>query len=163
VQIPRAARPFIALLLLGAVYSCGDDQRPQLEQKPFVGIREFDVDCNLLGGDSTDFEPRPTSIIDTSVVPPVVYPPQNYSLVCACPNPAAGTTTVGFNIPQPDSVWLFVYDRTNAPPIDTLYARRSQVGSYRITWFNPGARGIFRVEMNTLSGFQSHGDVQFTP
>jgi hypothetical protein len=150
-------------LLLGAIYSCGDDQEPAVEQRPFEGIREFDSNCHFLGGDSTDFQPQPIVRTDTTVVPPVVYPPQNYSLASACPNPAVMSTVVHFCIPQSDSVWLFVYDRTNSPPIDTLYARRSPTGVYGIIWSNPGARGIVRVEMNTQSGFKSHGDVEFLP
>jgi hypothetical protein len=147
-----------------AVLSCGDNQKPQLDQRPFEGIREFDVDCNLVGGDTTDFEPRPMASFDSTVVPPVVHLPRNYSLVAACPNPTQGpTTSIEFVMPQPDSVWLFVYDRTNSPPIDTLYARRSPAGTHRIIWSRPGASGILRVEMNTESGFRSHGDVLFTP
>ena len=153
----------VSLVLIAVILSCGDDQGPQVKQEPFTGIREFDLDCRLLGGDSTDFEPRPISMVDTTTVPPTVYPPQNYSLVSACPNPCDGQTVIHFNIPQADSVWLLVYDRTNSPPIDTLYARRGWAGAYGIIWSNPGAQGVFRVEMNTQSGFRSHGDVEFTP
>jgi hypothetical protein len=159
----RTGGLLVGLVLGIAILSCGDDQGPQPAQEPFEGIREFDWECRLLGGDSTDFEPRPISITDTTTVPPTVYPPQNYSLVSACPNPTVGSTTIHFNIPQTDSVWLFVYDRTNAPPIDTLYARRWLAGAYSIFWSNPGAQGVFRVEMNTQSGFKSHGDVEFMP
>ena len=159
----RAGRPLVILLLIAAVGSCGDDQGPLLEQKPFEGIREFDLECRLIGGDSTDFEPRPVGLVDTVIVPPIGYPPQNYSLVSACPNPAMGTTIIHFNLPQSDFVWLLVYDRTNSPPIDTLFARLGPAGSHAVVWSNPGARGVFRVEMSTQSGFRSHGDVEFLP
>jgi hypothetical protein len=159
---PIAAAIITLSLVVGT--SCDDHQSPQLDQRPFEGIREFDEFCRSIGGDTTDFVPRPIASVDTTVVPPVVGPPQNYSLVAACPNPTLGpTTVVQFVISQRDSVWLLVYDRTNSPPIDTLYARNSPPGAYGITWYNPGGDGILRVEMNTASGFRSHGDVLFTP
>ena len=146
----RAAGLVVAILGTVNATSCGDSQGPPSEQLPFEGIREFDEYCNPVGGDTTDFVPRPSG--------------GNYSLDAACPNPTQGPTTIiAFQIPQPDSVWLFVYDRTNAPPSDTLYAGRLPAGRHRFTWHKPGAEGIFRVEMNTRSGFQSHGDVQFRP
>ena len=142
----------LAVVILGIVNvtSCGDSQGPPPEQLPFEGIREFDEYCSPVGGDTTDFVPRPSV--------------GNYSLEDVCPNPTQGpTANITFQVPQPDSIWLFVYDRTNAPPSDTLYAGRIPAGRHRFTWHNPGAEGIFRVEMNTKSGFRSHGDVQFMP
>jgi hypothetical protein len=151
----------VAALAMVAWLSCGDDQGPRSERRSFEGIREFDWNCNPIGGDTTDFMPRPLGDIDTTVAPPIVGPPLNYSLIAACPNPTQGSTTLRFQIPQADSVWLFVYDFTNSPPIETVYARRGPTGVYAIRWLNLNAPGVFRVEMNAGNGFRSHGDVQF--
>jgi len=133
-----------------ALQSCEDDMQPPVEHLPFAGILAFDEICTPAGGDTSDFLPRPSGA--------------NYSLVAACPNPAVrASTRIVFNIPQPDSVWLLIYDRTNSPPIDTLYASRALPGSHRILWSRPGTVGILRVEMDTASGFHSYGDVEFTP
>lgn len=155
----RFARVGVAVPLgIMAVLACGDNQGPPVQHLPFEGIRQFDENCVSIGGDTTDFIPRPRYPSDSTVA----IPPQNYSLVAACPNPTQfSSTRIEFQIPQPDSVWLFVYDRTNSPPIDTLYAHNAPAGNHLIAWYNPGAEGIFRVEMRTRSGFRSHGDVQF--
>src|SRR5262245_50337808 len=163
-RVRRTLRCVVITATLVAASSCDENPGPPPEQRPFEGIREFDEDCVSIGGDTTDFMPRPIVLVDTTVVPPYVGFSRNYSLVAACPNPTrTSTTLIEFVMPQPDSVWLLVYDRTNSPPIDTLYARSSPAGTHKIMWYNPSANGIFRVEMSTRSGFRSHGDVQFTP
>jgi hypothetical protein len=159
----RRARLGIATIsaLVAGLIACEDNQTPPKPQ-PFEGILEFDIRCDVLGGDTTDFYPRP--LADTTVAPPFEGPPVNYSLIGACPNPNRGMTWIEFQVPRPDSVWLLVYDRTNSPPIDTLWAARCpSAGVYSQIWSNPGRSGILRVEMHTESGFRSHGDVLFTP
>jgi hypothetical protein len=152
------------LVLVASLIACEDDQKPP-EQRPFEGILEFDDLCRVVRGDTTDFYPRPRGSVDTTVTPPVAGPPENYSLIGACPNPTQGPTVdIKFQIPQPDSVWLFVYDRTNSAPVDTLWAGRCPfAGVYSKAWYKPGQGGILRVEMHTRSGFTSHGDVLFSP
>lgn len=144
--------------------SCEDGHRP-LEQLPFEGILQFDDLCRVVGGDTTDFYPRPQGSIDTTVTPPLVRPPENYSFIGACPNPTQGpTVSIKFQIPQPDSVWILVYDRTNSAPLDTFWAVRCPfAGVYAKYEHNPGRSGIFRFEMHTQSGFRSYGDVLFSP
>ena len=72
-----------------------------MPQEEFEGILEFDLDCRIVGGDTTDFFPRPN-------LPPdgIIAPPKNYSLMSACPNPTDDLTIVHFQISQPDSVWF---------------------------------------------------------
>ena len=159
-RVPRQ-RTLIASVGLIALTSCDDTQSPRLEQRPFEGILRFDERCQVIGGDSTDFWPRPSCVPPDSSI--FCGGPANYSLEGACPNPAGTATWIRFQIPAPDSVWVLVYDRTNAPPIDTLYAQRMPTGTHGFRWRNARGPGIFRVEMRTQSGFRSHGDVEFTP
>lgn len=146
----HAAGSAVVTLVIVTATSCDNHETSPPAQLPFEGIREFDEFCNPVGGDTTDFMPQPLG--------------GNYSLEGVCPNPTRGpTANITFQIPQPDSVWLFVYERTNTPPSDTLYSGRLSPGRHRFTWNNPNVGGLFRVEMNTKSGFRSYGDVQFTP
>lgn len=149
-RVSHAVGLAVATLVTVHAVSCDNNEAPLREQLPFEGIRELDEFCNSVGGDTTDFVPRPSG--------------SNYSLEGTCPNPTQGSTAnITFQIPQPDSIWLFVYERTNTPPSDTLYAGLLPAGRHRYTWHNSSVGGIFRVEMNTKSGFRSYGDVQFTP
>ncbi len=148
-----------SLLLFAA---CDDSSQPPTEEK-FEGILRMDPACAILGGDTTDFVPRPESCIDTTVVPPIVGPPTNYSLAGACPNPTDAATSVHFQISEVDSVWIFAYDRPGGAPVDTLFDRgNAMTGSYVVTLESPNGPGIYRIVMRTAKGFYSYGDVQFT-
>jgi len=145
---------------LGFVGCADDPEGPGDRSDQFEGILETDFNCNIIGGDTTDFLPRPEGDIDTTVVPPVIGGPTNYSLAYACPNPntVGWTTFIHWQIPQTDSVWIFLFDEPGAEPVDTLYNRRAPAGSFAIIW-QPDAPGIFRIRMYTESGFTSYGDV----
>ena len=144
---------------MAVLLACDDVKHPPTP-RPFEGILRFDERCQIVGGDSTDFWPRPSDV-DTCGI--FVCGPANHSLEGACPNPAQGATWIHFQISETDSVWILVYDRTNSPPIDTLWAQRTPRGSLSFRWNSPGAPGIYRVQMQTETGFRSHGDVEFTP
>lgn len=159
----HAGWQLLAVGLLAGV-SCEGSQNPPQEHRAFEGIRLFDENCVPSGGDTTDFMPQPVIDIDTTSVPPHANLPRNYSLAAACPNPALHSATeIEFMLPRNDYVQLLIYDRTNSPPIDTLYARMSPAGRHVILWARPGTDAVLRVEMTTGSGFRSHGDVQFVP
>jgi len=158
----------ILLLFIGGcafVGSCTDDaSRPGKDQGEgaFRGILRMDQNCKITGGDTMDFLPRPEGFIDTTVVPPVVGPPTNYSLIGACPNPAMLGTDIHWQIPQPDSVWILAFDAAHAQPIDTLYNRSGRTGSYWVQWV-PAHPGFYRIRMFTATGFKSYGDVLIEP
>jgi len=153
----------VALAAFAALASCDESpDKPLVAREKFEGILETDAECNILGGDSTDFLPRPEpAYVDTTVFPPVYGPPVNNSLVLTCPNPAEYATTTYFNLSEYDSVWVFVYKEPNGPPVDTLINRYGFAGSYLVTWPAPRGPGIYRIKMNTASGFHSYGDVEF--
>ena len=137
----------LVLLFSASLVACSDESTRPVEEQGFTGILEMNIRCEIVGGDTTDFQPRPGA--------------SNYSLIGACPNPTDGTTTIKFQLPQADSVWLLVYDGLGRPPIDTLYNQLSAAGSFGIIWTFDGPDGIYRVVMRTASGFESYGDVQF--
>ena len=144
--------PRFALLILVFglhAFSCEKDAVEPEQDKSFKGILEVDVLCNVIGGDTTDFLPRPESGA------------ASYSLMYACPNPASGkATTIHLQIPQPDSVWILAYDRPGGPPVDTVWSFSWLAGSYSNYWKYDGPSGIYRIKMFTRSGFTSYGDVQ---
>ena len=68
-----------------------------------------------------------------------------------------------YQITEPDSVSIFVFDRPNSAPIDTVVNWfHSKSAVYAAILENPGKTGILRVVMETGSGFRALGDVQFT-
>ena len=152
INVSRCALIISSLILL---YSACGDESPVNIKKPevFAGILVVELpDCHIVGGDTTDFQPRPESHDML---------PTNYSLKYACPNPTIGGTWVYFQIPQQDSVWLFVYDKPGGMPIDTLYAALGPAGAYSVDFENKGSLGIYRVVMHAAGGFESYGDVEF--
>ena len=148
----------VACLLAG----CDDSSQPPVAEK-FEGILRMDNVCTILGGDTSDFMPRPEGFIDTTVVPPMVGPPDNFSLIGACPNPTDRYTEVHFQISERDSVWILAYDHPGGTPVDTIFNRGDNpVGSYTHVWQSPNGPGIYRIVMRSATGFRSYGDVQFT-
>ena len=139
----------LAIVFCLHAWSCEEDSVTPSKNESFEGVLEVDVMCNVVGGDTTDFLPRP------------LPGGANYSLYYACPNPALGKTTgIHWQIPQPDSVWILAYDRPGGLPVDTLYNRSGPEGKYAISWTYDGPAGIYRIKMFTESGFSSYGDVQ---
>lgn len=143
----------VLVLAVSLSLSCSDDD-PVEPQEVFSGILEVDELGNIVGGDTTDFQPRPLSAGGV---------PSNYSLIFAFPNPVTSgdVTRVRFQIPVADSVTLRFYDRPGAPPMGTLYQLQAPPGVHDIQWTGSGFEGIYRVEMITESGFRSFGDVEF--
>jgi hypothetical protein len=160
----RAHLSGLVLAALGALASCEDStEKPVVVTEKFEGILQTDEDCNILGGDTTDFLPRPEpSDIDTTVFPPHIGPVKNTALAYTCPNPAEQWTTTYFQMSEPDSVWVFVYKEPSGAPVDTLINRYGFAGGYLVTWPMPQGPGIYRIKMFTASGFHSYGDVEFT-
>ena len=163
----RKLHRIIVLFIAGAalIAACSDDgSSPRNNQGdgPFRSILQMDENCEIVGGDTLDFQPRPEGFIDTMAVPPVVGPPTNYSLIGACPNPGIQCTQIHWQIPQPDSVWILVFDAMRAPAMDTLYSRSGPAGSYTIIWC-PEQTGYYRIRMYTATGFVSYGDVLIEP
>ncbi len=144
---PLAFKVSIAAIALALFAACGDEGSTMPKKERFEGILVVDLGCNVVGGDTTDFLPRPTA--------------DNYSLVYACPNPTDWLTRVLFHIPEQDSVWIFVFAEPGAPPMDTLLHKVMRPGFYSVDWTNDGPFGIYRVEMHTGTGFESFGDVLF--
>ena len=142
----------IGCCVFGLFAACSEDSTGPVEQQAFTGILETSRQCQIIGGDTTDFQPRPLSVGAV---------PTNYSLIAACPNPTSTNTSIKFQIPQPDSVWLLVFDRPGGPAIDTLFNRAANAGVYSVQWVHDGPDGVYRVVMGTASGFESYGDVQF--
>lgn len=137
---------------------CDNDSPTESEPPPFTGILRTDANANVLGGDEGDFQPRPR-------VEPNSRPlnPLNIALHPGFPNPSdEGRIILFYQITEPDSVSIFVFERPNSAPIDTV-----------VNWFhpsravyaaileNPGKTGILRVVMETGNGFRTFGDVQF--
>jgi hypothetical protein len=127
----------------------------QPAQETFSGIRETDANCIDLGGDMTEFLPRPT-------VGPGGNIPTDFSLIGACPNPVVGDTTITrFQIPVTDSVIIQAIPRPVAAPVALIYNQRAFAGVYSIRWGFSGPRGMYRVQMSTGGGFSAYGDVEF--
>jgi len=162
VVIPLSHRLAFSLLAALVFSSCSDSSVKPVVTEKFEGILQTDLDCRILGGDMTDFLPRPETYVDTTVSPPIVFPPLNNSLAYTCPNPAEVWSVIHFQLSEPDSVWLFVYDEPGAPPVDTLFSEMGEVGAYMIQWKMPKGPGLYRVRMFTARGFRSYGDVEFT-
>ena len=142
----------ILMITLHSVLICSCDEE---SVKPscggsFEGILEHDHACNIIGGDSTDFQPFPQ------------IGKLSYSLVGACPNPVDfHTADIWWQLAQPDSVLILIYDRHGCPPIDTLFNRSGPEGVYNVQWARPKRGEIYRIKMITASGFSSYGDIQF--
>ncbi|MGA9117645.1 MAG: hypothetical protein WB626_12810 [Bacteroidota bacterium] len=146
----------VCLALIFIPAGCTKDQTSEPAPSPFSGILETDSSCTIIGGDTTDFLPRPT------LSGPPQGTPSNYSLIMACPNPVPGdTTTIEFQIPVTDSVWLEAFVVPSAAPVATILRERLPAGVYRILWGFSGANRIYRVQMSTQNGFSSYGDVEF--
>lgn len=154
----------MALAMFGALASCEDSTEKPVVSEKFEGILRCDED-SILGGDTSDFQPRPIpSDIDTTVFPPLIGPIKNTALGWSCPNPSDAASVMYFQLSEPeDSVWVLVYDKPDAPPVDTLFSQQNAgVGSYTVMWEAPNGPGIYRIKMFTASGFHSYGDVEFT-
>lgn len=158
-KFPRRILFVVFVVVLSA---CDDSTETPVVTDKFEGILQMDELCNIIGGDTTDFLPRSDGYVDTTVSPPVVYPPTHSFLYGACPNPAENVTAIHFYLHEPDSVWLFAYDEPGGAPVDTLANATRNAGSYLVAWQAPNGPGIYRVRMFTASGFQSYGDVEFT-
>jgi hypothetical protein len=138
------------------VAGCKKDEPTQPAHEGFAGIMTTDAGCTVIGGDTTDFLPRPITTVGFP------HTPLNYSLIKACPNPVAGdTVSIEFQIPVADSVFIYASATTNAPPVATILNERLPAGVFRILWGFGGPRGIYRVRMTTGSGFSAYGDVEF--
>jgi hypothetical protein len=131
-------------------WSCNEDTTKPAEVQQFQGILETDVQCNILGGDTTDFQPRPAP-----------GEPDIYSLKYACPNPAQGkSTSIHWTVVAVDSVWILAFDTPGGSPVDTLHNGVVPPGNHIKHWSYDGPAGIYRIMMFTRSGFTSYGDVQ---
>jgi hypothetical protein len=112
-----------------------------------------DATGTILGGDTTDFLPRPLS---NGLLP------ANFSFIGAYPNPVDGNSVnLRYQLPQADTVLIRIYDGPNRPPVDTLSNDIRAAGSHLILWTWSGPRGILRAVMTTSTGFRSYGDIEF--
>jgi hypothetical protein len=145
----------ICAIVLGVWFGCSEESTgPKCDDK-FEGILEVDYECNILGGDTTDFQPRPQWDPHTLEV-------LNHSLIYACPNPVEGYfTVIKFQIPRRDSVSIFLYDRPCRGPVDTICSRVLDKGVYAYSVMHNYVPGIYRVKMYTAGGFASYGDIEF--
>lgn len=145
----------VCAVVLAVWFGCSDESTgPKCDEK-FAGILEVDFEGNILGGDTTDFQPRPQWDPQTLTV-------LNHSLIYAYPNPVEGyVTIIKFQVPQRDSVWIFLYDRPCRGPIDTICSRMCNKGVYEYSVLHHYVPGIYRVKMYTASGFRSYGDIEF--
>ena len=143
----------LTIVILLALVGCKDDGSSPPPPESFSGILMTDATGTILGGDTTDFQPRPLSN---------GHLPTNYSFICAYPNPVDGNSVyLRYQLPQPDTVLIRVYDGPNRPPVDTLSNDIRPAGSFLILWTWSGPKGILRAEMTTPTGFRSYGDIQF--
>ena len=143
------------VMVIISCIGCRKDEPTQPAQELFFGILITDANCAIVGGDTTDFLPRPTGGGGGTL-------PTNYSLIKACPNPVIGdTTTIYFQIPVADSVVIRAFATTNAPPLATIVSERLPAGRFQVRWGFNGVNGVYRVQMSTGSGFTSYGDVEF--
>ena len=153
-ELRRTFGKFILVVIATELlaWSCGEDStKPEEKKQVFEGILETDAFCNIIGGDTTDFQPRAGP-----------GEPEIMSLKYACPNPAVGrTTTIYWAIPTVDSVWILAFDRPGGLPVDTIYNRTDTPGVHSKEWSYDGPAGIYRVVMHTESGFTSYGDIKF--
>ncbi len=154
---------WIGITVIACLFAgCDDSSQPPTDER-FEGILRTDNVCTILGGDTTDFLPRPEGFIDTVSVPPIVGPPENFSLIGACPNPTDNGTEIHFQLSERDSVWILAYDRPGGAPVDTIFnSGDNPIGVYTVFWANPNGPGIYRIVMRTATGFRSYGDVEFT-
>ncbi len=144
---------FLTIAFLLTPAGCKEDQISPPPPELFAGILMTDANGTVLGGDTTDFQPRPLSNGQL---------PANYSFICAYPNPADGdVVNLRFQLPQTDTVLIRVYDSPNHPAIDTLWDGVRPPGSHLLQWNWSGPKGILRAEMTTSTGFRSYGDIQF--
>ena len=145
----------LSSLVLVAIAGCERGQGTAPETEVFSGILLTDANMNVIGGDATDFQPRP-----------LVGPgnePLNDALYPAFPNPSEDDRIIlMYQLTQPDSVSIFLFAQPNSPPIDTLvnwFHRQKAV--YAVIAEDSGLSGVLRVTMETGRGFRSFGDIQF--
>ncbi len=144
---------FVILIVILGV-ACSENSSTESKEESFSGILMTDEEGNILGGDTTDFQPRPINGNNGA--------PLNYSLVCAYPNPVLNdTVTIKFQVPQPDSIIIKLYDKPNSGHVEILLNTSKWTGIHQIRWINTLNNGIYRVTMNTDSGFYSYGDIEF--
>jgi hypothetical protein len=145
----------VLVTLIFCLYACSDREVPGEPVLPnqsssFEGIWECDESFNSVGGDTTDFQPLPLPRYS------------NYSLHRVCPNPVSGNPIkVVWQMPQPDSVWILVYDQPGELPVDTIVTLNGKEGIYLKNWTVDYPAGIYRIVMFTGSGFSSYGDIRF--
>ena len=148
----RLALSFVVLVVIAG---CDRGQGTAPDPDIFSGILLTDANMKILGGDATDFQPRP-----------LVGPgnePLNDALYPAFPNPSEDDRIIlMFQLTQPDSVTILLFAHPNSAPIDTLANWfHHQKAVYAIIVEDPGLLGVLRVTMETGRGFRSFGDIQF--
>lgn len=145
--------PLLGVFIIYVLYGCSENQSLAPEPE-FSGILLTDGNGKVLGGDETDFLPRPQQGLNGE--------PLNIAMFPAFPNPVIGDTVIlQFQLPEPDTVSFFIQDRPESAPIDTLLLNVSlPKGLLAVLWYYSGT-GIFRASMKTKSGFSSFGDIEF--
>lgn len=148
---------FTLFVLFSLMLSACDNNPNEPDTELFTGILRTDANAKILGGDEGDFQPRPEVEPNSNPLKPL-----NNALYPAFPNPSKESIIIMYQIDEPDTVSIYLFDRPNSAPIDTLknFFHRSQA-VYALILENPGKEGIFRVTMETSGGFRSSGDVEF--
>jgi len=141
----------VLLLAIVSLQSCYKEPT-SISEKKIEGILLTDENGNILGGDVTDFQPRPKQ--DS------LGKPSNFSFDRAYPNPTSDNfITLKFQLPVSDSITFRMYSQSNELLVFSKI--RYTAGVHTRQWGNPYSKGIYRIEMSNSNGFSSYGDVEF--
>jgi hypothetical protein len=141
----RCAVLVLALLLAaGAAVAAPPLDLPEcVRHAAFAGITSTDGSGNLLGApDPTDWGCAAATALDVGPNPV----PANFCADPAFPNPASGSTSLGFSLPRPASVSVVVYGqhgkRGKAFAVRTLVSGLMAAGTFRVTWDLKDDQGV---------------------
>jgi len=148
----------VAIFILVIACSSSDPAGPVDENEIDIsGITETDTEGNVLGGDLTDWCYTSSKNADGII-------PDEYAFYPAYPNPNCGTVTLAYDLPQQDSIHIYIID-TSGSVVTELVNETQDAGSYELTWEHESLGGhitdggMYRAVMD-CDGFECTGDIQ---
>jgi hypothetical protein len=138
--------------------ACSDTTETPAEDLTYQSILQTDTSGRVLGGDNSDFQPRAGQDSTGRLTHAfIAYPNATTENFITLRYQLPRTDTVTFAMIRPGVGREIVQQQT----IPIALPDTSRGRSFNLQWNNPNARGFYRIEMRTRSGFFSFGDVQF--